>query len=153
LARRDRTANTALMQALRILDQAVAAMVEHARAAAPHECCGLLLGRAGEPDQVDEARPAANVHPAPATHFEIDPQALIDAHRAARAGGPAVLGYYHSHPSGPAAPSATDRALAAGDGRVWGIVAQGEVTFWRDEPHGFDPLARSRALPTNGPRG
>ena len=107
-----------------------------ARASAPEECCGLLLG----PEAVEEARPAANMAPDPRRHFEIDPQALIDAHRAARAGGPPVIGYYHSHPAGPAAPSATDRAMASGDGRVWAIVGEGGVTFWRDDRDGFAPL-------------
>ena len=30
---------------------------------------------------------------------------------------------------------------AAGDGRVWAIVGQGGVTFWRDEEVGFVPLS------------
>jgi hypothetical protein len=61
----------------------------------------------------------------------------------ARGRGPQVLGYYHSHPSGPAHPSATDQALATGDGRIWAIVARDALTFWRDEPGGFVPLGRS----------
>lgn len=85
--------------------------------------------------------PAANVHPDPLGHFEIDPQALVDAHRAARAGGPDLIGYYHSHPTGIAEPSATDRAQASGDGRVWAIVGGGDVTFWRDDEHGFVKLS------------
>ena len=78
--------------------------------------------------------------PNPANHFEIDPAALIAAHRAARAGGPQVLGYYHSHPNGRAEPSATDAVQASGDGRIWAIIAGGAVTWWRDAPHGFEPL-------------
>jgi proteasome lid subunit RPN8/RPN11 len=124
-----------------VTSRALAAMRAHAAAALPHEACGILLGEGG---RITEARPAANVHPAPRTHFAIDPQALIDAHRAARAGGPQVLGYYHSHPSGPPEPSATDRAGAAGDGRVWAIIApadQGEdVRFWQDGEQGFVAL-------------
>ena len=85
--------------------------------------------------------PAANVHPAPETHFEIDPQALVDAHRAARRGGRPVAGYYHSHPNGLAEPSVTDRTMAAGDGRVWLIVARGEITGWKDAPGGFERLS------------
>lgn len=104
----------------------------------PNECCGLLLG-CGE--RIGRAQPAANIHPDPLGHFEIDPQALVDAHRAARAGGPEVVGYYHSHPIGAAAPSATDRALASGDGRVWAIVGEGGVTFWRDDEGGFAELS------------
>lgn len=117
-------------------------MKAHARAAHPRECCGILLGRAG---RILEARATANVHPASETHFEIDPQALIDAHRAARNGGLQVLGYYHSHPSGPPHPSATDRAMAAGDRRIWAIIAGTEVMFWQDCAGGFEALSYSLA--------
>ena len=74
-----------------------ATLLEEAARAQPHECCGLLLGQGA---RVNQVVPAANVHPMPRDHFEIDPQALIAAHRAARSGGPQVLGYYHSHPNG-----------------------------------------------------
>ncbi|WP_374409009.1 Mov34/MPN/PAD-1 family protein [Pelagerythrobacter sp.] len=117
---------------------AVDQIMAEAERAHPRECCGILLG---EGARVTAARPAPNVHPSVETHFEIDPQALIDAHRAARAGKAQVLGYYHSHPNGRAAPSSTDQAWAAHDGRVWAIAAQGEVTFWRDDEAGFVPLS------------
>ncbi|HSF13819.1 MAG TPA: M67 family metallopeptidase [Erythrobacter sp.] len=127
---------------IEVTSEALAAMRAAAAAAYPHEACGLLLGEDG---QITEARAVANVHSAPATHFEIDPQALIDAHRAARSGGPEVLGYYHSHPVGVAVPSATDHACAAGDGRVWAIIASGiaghDVRFWRDDDRGFAALS------------
>ncbi|MBU7579603.1 MAG: Mov34/MPN/PAD-1 family protein [Porphyrobacter sp.] len=122
---------------LEVSANVLAAMRAHAAAALPREACGLLLG---ERRRITEARPVTNVHPAPHTHFEIDPQALIDAHRAARSGGLAVIGYYHSHPKGAAAPSATDRACAAGDGRVWAIIAGDDITFWRDGERGFTAL-------------
>ena len=114
-----------------------ATLLQEAAKAHPLECCGLLLGRGGT---VNAAQPAANVHPNPADHFEIDPAALIAAHRAARSGGPQVLGYYHSHPNGRAGPSAADQAQASGDGRIWAIIASGAVTWWRDAPHGFEAL-------------
>lgn len=123
---------------LRVTRAALAEMLDEAMRAAPDECCGILLGRSG---CIESLRPARNVHPAPRTHFEIDPQALVDAHRAARAGGPEVIGYFHSHPRGPAAPSATDRAEAARDGRVWAIAGERDVTFWRDGQCGFVPLS------------
>jgi proteasome lid subunit RPN8/RPN11 len=104
----------------------------------PEEACGLLLGREG---RIEELIPARDVHATPRTHFEIDPQALIDAHRAARQGGPEVTGYYHSHPTGPAEPSATDRQMATGDGRVWAIAGEGGVAFWRDDGNGFTALS------------
>ena len=134
-----------------VLEESVhIALRAHAAAAYPLECCGLLLG---EGERIAAAQPAANVHPTPHTHFEINPAALIAAHRAARAGGPQVVGYYHSHPLGPPDPSATDQAEAAGDGRVWAIIGAGtgagtgagngagEIRFWRDTASGFERLS------------
>ena len=72
-------------------------ILREAGKAHPREACGILLG---EGDRISDCVATRNVHPAPATHFEIDPQALIDAHRASRKGGPQVIGYYHSHPEG-----------------------------------------------------
>ncbi|MES2494376.1 MAG: M67 family metallopeptidase [Pseudomonadota bacterium] len=117
---------------------AVATLLGEAAAAAPREACGLLLGTGSH---VSHALPAANVAPDPNCHFEIDPAALIAAHKAARAGGAEVLGYWHSHPNGRSGPSATDRAGANGDGRVWVIVANGAITCWRDGAAGFEPLS------------
>ncbi|VWX47039.1 M67 family metallopeptidase [Novosphingobium sp. 9U] len=116
----------------------LATLREEAERAAPRECCGLLLGQGR---RIEQALPAANVSPEPLTRFEIDPIALLGAHKAARAGGPEVIGYYHSHPSGHPVPSATDCEHSTGDLRVWAIVAGGEVAFWRDSGNGFTPLS------------
>lgn len=124
--------------ALEVTSGALATLREEAARRAPDEACGLLLGR---DRRIETALPAANIHPDPRTRFEIDPAALIAAHRAARAGGPEVLGYFHSHPAGHPRPSATDCEHSSGDGRVWAIVAGGQVTFWRDGPGGFAPLS------------
>jgi len=117
-----------------VIDQ----ILTEADLADPQECCGVLLGEAG---RIVSALPARNVHPAPETQFEIDPQLLVDVHRAARGGRPQVLGYYHSHPNGLAEPSGTDQANASGDGRVWAIVTKGHVGFWQDNPGGFAALS------------
>lgn len=103
----------------------------------PRECCGILLGTG---QAITSIRSAKNVHPRPENHFEIDPQALIDAHRAARRGGPQVLGFFHSHPNGLARPSATDEAMSTGQGLVWAIIAAGRVTFWREGDARFAEL-------------
>ena len=97
--------------------------------------------RLGEGAAITAIVPAANVHASPESHFEIDPRALIDAHKAARAGGPQVIGYYHSHPNGDPRPSTTDRASAAHDGMVWAIAAAGEVRFFRDGEERFEALS------------
>lgn len=115
-------------------------LLEEARTAAPEECCGILFGQC---DLIEEARATPNVAADRMRRFEIDPRVLVDAHRAERGGGPAVIGYYHSHPAGPAEPSATDREQAGGDGRAWAIVGAEGVTFWRDDEAGFVPLSYS----------
>jgi proteasome lid subunit RPN8/RPN11 len=115
----------------------LATLREEARRAAPEECCGLLLG-AG--NRIESASPAANVAENRRIHFEIDPLALLAAHKAARRGGPQVLGYYHSHPTGHPVPSATDCEHSTGDSRVWAIISDSEVAFWRDNANGFAPL-------------
>ncbi|NTZ42295.1 M67 family metallopeptidase [Altererythrobacter sp. SALINAS58] len=112
-------------------------MCDHAALSHPEEACGLLLGTGF---RIVEYAPAANVHPQPRTHFEIDPIALIAAHKAARARGTAIVGYFHSHPQGPARPSATDSAMAAHDGAVWAIWGEGGINFWKDEADGFAAL-------------
>jgi proteasome lid subunit RPN8/RPN11 len=106
------------------------------------EICGLVLGSGND---VARLVPCTNVAADPKVRFEIDPGALIAAHRAARGGGEQVIGHYHSHPSGMARPSPRDAADAAADGSIWLIVAGEVVTAWRAVADGavhgrFDPL-------------
>ncbi|MEO0641995.1 MAG: M67 family metallopeptidase [Pseudomonadota bacterium] len=131
-----------------VTSEAIETVRAQERAAHPHECCGLLLGEVSSDvwaavGRITRAVPTANVHARPATGFEIDPQALIDAHRAQREGGPRLLGYYHSHPTGDPRPSVIDAANAPGDGMIWAICAAGDVQFWRDTPAGFKALSCS----------
>lgn len=104
----------------------------------PNEACGILIG---ENDRITGLVEACNVHPNLETHFEIDPQALIDAYRDERGGGPHVIGYFHSHPNGSSKPSDTDRANSASDGKVWAIMGKDGLRFWRDAKDGFHPVS------------
>lgn len=109
-------------------------ILAHAAASPGREVCGLLFGGGG---LIDAAVPAANVHPDPARFFELDPAALIAAHKAERTGGPRLIGHYHSHPSGAAEPSAVDAAAASGGGEYWLIVSgEGAARLWRAVPGG-----------------
>lgn len=101
--------------------------IVHLAARQAVEVCGLLLG---EGRRITAILPAANVVLDPARHFELDPAILIAAHRAARQGGPAVLGHYHSHPSGRAEPSRTDVECARPDGTLWLIVGGEGARLW-----------------------
>lgn len=117
------------------ITRAVAAQLLAEAAASPErEVCGLLFGT---PERIDAALPCRNVADIPACTFEIDPQALITAHKVARAGGPQIIGCYHSHPNGRPEPSETDRAIAEGNDWLWAIVAGGALRVWRAERDGF----------------
>lgn len=115
----------------------LSAIEAKARAAAPREACGLLLGRGDTQTGFTVTRvvESENVAP-PEAHdrFEIEPALLLRIHRSLReaagaAGAQAsteaerILGVYHSHPGGKPAPSAVDRARAAAPGYVWLITA------------------------------
>jgi proteasome lid subunit RPN8/RPN11 len=88
------------------------AIIDHARAEAPRECCGLLVGTG---DQVVRAVPAANIAADPTRRYLIEPRDHLAAIRSARADGLQVVGAYHSHPRSRARPSATDAADAFSD--------------------------------------
>lgn len=111
------------------LVQQIVAMADASR----DEVCGLLLGDA---DRIDAILPSANVAATPATRFEIDPATLIAAHRRARSGGRAVMGHYHSHPSGDATPSPRDAADAIENDVLWLIAAAGQLRGWRTRAGG-----------------
>jgi proteasome lid subunit RPN8/RPN11 len=104
---------------MRVRREVIEAMVTHARAEAPFECCGLLLGRE---DVIDECRPARNLRRSAST-YEVDPHDHFAAIRAARQTGRAVTGAYHSHPRSPAVPSPTDVAEAFDTSLLYVIVS------------------------------
>ncbi|WP_332103259.1 M67 family metallopeptidase [Sphingomonas sp. HMP9] len=103
-------------------------LVAAADASLYSEICGLLFGAQG---RIEAAAACANVAADPARTFEIDPKALFAAHRRARGGGLAVIGHYHSHPSGLPIPSPRDAAQAMGDGAVWVILGRSTARAWR----------------------
>lgn len=124
-----------------IATTALTTIIEHAAATAPNEACGIVVGTA---TAIAAALPARNVAACPATGFEIDPQALIDAQRTARRDGSEVVGWYHSHPNGVATPSPADAMRAVGDDRLWLIAAAGHVFAWRA---GADGAVHGRFTP------
>ena len=107
------------MISLRVRRSALEELIAHARAEAPNECCGLLLGAAGA---IDQAIPARNVRRSP-TRFQIDPADHFAALRLARSTGRLVVGAYHSHPNGPSRPSATDAAELNDAALIYVIVS------------------------------
>ena len=115
-------------------------------AADPREICGLLLGSGfAVGGAIGDALALPNVAPEPARGFAIAPPDQFAAARYARAAGLAVIGCYHSHPSGSLAPSAADAAQAAQDGFYWLIVHGARRRLWISRAGGkyagrFDPV-------------
>lgn len=119
--------------ALEISSTLLARLLNEAEKTSDREVCGLLFGT---PTQISGSSSCRNVAPDPRFAFEIDPAALIAAHKAARAGGPAIVGCYHSHPSGAALPSARDAAAAMPDGSIWLVIAGRQAGFYRATERG-----------------
>jgi proteasome lid subunit RPN8/RPN11 len=86
------------------------AMVSHARATYPNECCGAMLGKIdGDSKQVTVSIQLENVSQGPqAARYELRPEDLLGADREARRQGLDLIGIYHSHPDCGAYFSETD---------------------------------------------
>ena len=86
------------------------AMILHAERVYPNECCGAMLGhQQGERKIVTEAIPLENSSQREQReHYEIKPEDLLAADRAARQRGLDLIGIFHSHPDCDAYFSETD---------------------------------------------
>jgi proteasome lid subunit RPN8/RPN11 len=86
------------------------AMILHAERVYPNECCGAMLGhQQGERKIVTEAIPLENSSEREQReHYEIKPEDLLAADRAARERGLDLIGIFHSHPDCDAYFSETD---------------------------------------------
>ncbi|MGH7539650.1 MAG: M67 family metallopeptidase, partial [Gemmatimonadota bacterium] len=107
-------------------------------AAYPAEGCGVLLGEAGVGVRVvARCEPATNRWAGRHDRYRVDPALLVRLMAEEDAGGPSILGFYHSHPDGVPRPSPTDLEHAwpwyhylilavdggrAADGRAWELV-------------------------------
>lgn len=104
---------------LRVCRDAFEAMLAHARKTHPEEACGLLGGR----DDLACRQIAVPNLLRSATAFQMEPQAQITAMMALEEAGEQMLALYHSHPDGPAWPSARDIAEAAYPDAAFFIVS------------------------------
>jgi proteasome lid subunit RPN8/RPN11 len=74
----------------------------------PAECCGVLVGIAGDVKEVVKLVPATNRRTDDPRRYLIDPDDLRRIEAELRPLKQDVLGCYHSHPDHPAVPSAFD---------------------------------------------
>lgn len=99
----------------------------------PHECCGLLLGWFDENSTklVSEIYPISNAREETAkrNRFLIMPEELMRGERYAQKKGLEVVGFYHSHPDNPAAPSQYDLEHA------WPVYSYIVVSVKASEAH------------------
>lgn len=80
----------------------------HALQEAPNECCGLLIGRHCRVEQVVAMQ---SDMPSPDSYY-MNPEQQVAVFTEMKEWGGELLGIYHSHPIGPAVPSAADLHLA-----------------------------------------
>jgi proteasome lid subunit RPN8/RPN11 len=105
---------------LRLPRRIVNQLLDHARAGAGREICGLISARDG---QLRRAVPVANVAPRPEYRYAMDPAGQIAALRGMREAGEDLLAIYHSHPASPAAPSTIDIAEAGYPEAIYLIIS------------------------------
>lgn len=85
-------------------------MVLHAERTYPNECCGAMLGHIqADHKLVTEAIPLENAFAgSQGARYELRPEDLLTADKAARAQGLDLIGIFHSHPDCEAYFSQTD---------------------------------------------
>jgi proteasome lid subunit RPN8/RPN11 len=95
---------------LKISDAVYSQVRAHGEETYPHECCGVLLGKACDGgNEVQAAVRAGNTRTDSAhNRYHIAPQELISIQRQARERSLDIVGFYHSHPDHPARWSPTD---------------------------------------------
>jgi proteasome lid subunit RPN8/RPN11 len=95
---------------LKMSDPVYRQLREHGEQTYPHECCGVLLGKASDDlNEVELVVRAGNTRTDSAhNRYHIAPQELIAIQRQARERDLDIVGFYHSHPDHPARWSSTD---------------------------------------------
>ena len=95
---------------MRISRELLDDVIAHARAEAPHECCGMIASRDGEAVAVHRAR---NVAENPVKLYVMESREQYRIQNEIEEAGLDLGAIYHSHPASEPVPSPTDRKLAA----------------------------------------
>ena len=94
-------------------------IIAHALKEMPNEACGLLGGKGGK---VKKVYPLPNLEKSP-YRYRAEPEAQYKAMMDIEEKGWEIVGIYHSHPSYPPYPSATDLEMAYYPEAVYLIVS------------------------------
>jgi len=97
---------------IKLRQEHLAVIIRCGEAEYPYECCGILTGNLAE----DKAKIVGNILPISNARAESDkhnrflitPEEMLRGEMFARKHQQDVLGFYHSHPDHPSAPSAYD---------------------------------------------
>lgn len=112
------------MPSIQLRREHLEAMIDHAREAAPSECCGLIGGVSKT--KANTLYRLRNVTSEPEVRYEAAPEDLFAAQRAMRERGEDLLAIYHSHPrSADPSPSETDVQLAYYPSATYLIIGLG----------------------------
>ena len=104
---------------LKIPSNISSAMLEHAKADFPLECCGILGGKG---DEVSHIYRMSNIDKSKITYL-MDPAEQMRVFKEMRSLGIELKAIYHSHPNHPAFPSRTDVELAYYPEAVYIIIS------------------------------
>ncbi|MGA2141945.1 MAG: M67 family metallopeptidase [Brevinematales bacterium] len=126
---------------IRLKPEHIDEIVKNGEGDYPYECCGILFGKFEKNKSktvervlsISNARDKDNRH----NRFLITPEEMMRAESAARKNKTDILGFYHSHPDHPAAPSQYDMEhawplysyiiVSVKDGKA------GDITSWELE--------------------
>ena len=111
--------------AIKVKNEHLSQIKQHGEKTYPHECCGFLLGeRAGSTNHLHEVYPGENERQdSRHNRYLITPEQSKRADAYARSRSLGVIGYYHSHPDHPAAPSRYDLDHSCWPGESYVIVS------------------------------
>jgi len=98
-----------MTRTLRLSQQHIREILDHARSQYPHEACGLIAGKDGTAFITIAMK---NVSSTPQAHFSMEPNELLQQLKRIDHEQQALLAIYHTHPSGEPIPSPTDIAEA-----------------------------------------
>jgi [CysO sulfur-carrier protein]-S-L-cysteine hydrolase len=103
------------------------ALIEHALADAPNECCGVVAVTPGSPPIAAEVHRASNTAASP-LRFEVDPRELLRIIDQLEDAGQELGAIYHSHTRTAPYPSQTDVNFAANwPGVEWIIIGVADL--------------------------
>lgn len=98
------------LETVKISRQLVNQLLHHAQSSPESEVCGLVGGKEQIPTH---CYPVTNSSETPRSRFLLDAKGQLEAMKAMRERDETLFAIYHSHPTSPAEPSATDLELAA----------------------------------------